>query len=107
RRQKTANVVEILCGQAELLEMVAALRAASRFAGHLHRRQQQRDEDADDRDHHEQLHQGKSRASETVRIVHSTCSQMKDRPPRGHGASTVAARTTALRADSNPISPSI
>ena len=47
-------------GQPDLMQVVQALRPSSRLAGRLHRRQQQRDEDADDRNHHQTLHQGKS-----------------------------------------------
>ena len=52
-----------LCGlvveaaQGELLEVVLALRDPRRLAGRLHRRQQQRDQDADDRDDHQKLDQ--------------------------------------------------
>ena len=44
-------------GEADLLEVVGALREPGRLAGRLHRRQQQRDQDADDRDDHQQLDQ--------------------------------------------------
>ena len=42
--------------------------ALGRFAGRLHRGQQQRDQDGDDRDHHQQLDQGEPR-SDGARIV--------------------------------------
>jgi len=47
--------------QGDLLEVVSALRPASRFPGRLHGRQQQRDQDPDDGDYDQQLDQGKSR----------------------------------------------
>ena len=46
--------------QPDLLHVVGARAAPRRFAGSLHRRQQQRDQHADDRDHHQQLDQRKS-----------------------------------------------
>jgi hypothetical protein len=48
--------------QADLLEVIAALGAAGRFAGRLHGRQEQSHEHADDRDHHQQFHQRESSA---------------------------------------------
>ena len=41
--------------QAEIMEIVAASRPPSRFAGRLDCRQQQRDQDADDGDHDQQF----------------------------------------------------
>jgi hypothetical protein len=41
--------------ETDLLEMVFALGAAGGFAGGLNRRQQQRDQDADDRNHDQEL----------------------------------------------------
>ncbi|OYV85460.1 MAG: hypothetical protein B7Z73_13535 [Planctomycetia bacterium 21-64-5] len=49
--------------QADLLEVIVAVGAARGFAGGLHRRQQQRDQQTDDGDHHEQLDQGKGVAA--------------------------------------------
>jgi len=46
--------------QADLLEVVLALQPACRLAGGLHGGQQQRDENADDGDHHQQLDQRKT-----------------------------------------------
>jgi len=45
--------------QRELPKIVVALRAAGRLARLLHSRQQQRDQDPDDRDHHQQLDESK------------------------------------------------
>jgi hypothetical protein len=44
----------------DLLKMIAALHAASRFAGRLHGGQQERDEHSDDGNDNEQFHQRKS-----------------------------------------------
>src|SRR5262249_11092992 len=52
------GVVVQVAGQAELVQVVAALDAAGRLAGLLHRRQQQSDEDGDDGDHHQEFDQG-------------------------------------------------
>ena len=47
----------IQCSQGELFEVVAALHPPCGLARRLHRRQQQRDQYADDRNHHQQLDQ--------------------------------------------------
>ena len=57
RREDQVDVVEVVQGDAELLQVVDALRAAGRLARRLHGRQQQGDQDGDDRDHHQQLDQ--------------------------------------------------
>ena len=54
-RQVFVGHVEIVNGQRELPHLVGALHAAGRFAGGLNRRQQERDQDADDRDHDQEL----------------------------------------------------
>src|SRR5437667_6529917 len=46
-RETTVRVVEAVKRQADLLEVVLALRAAGRFAGHLNSGQQERDQDSD------------------------------------------------------------
>lgn len=46
-------------GQAELLEVVAALDAPGSFPGRLDRREQKRDQNPDNGDHHQHFHQGK------------------------------------------------
>jgi hypothetical protein len=46
---------------AHLAEIVLALGAPGRLAGRLHGRQEQADEYADDRHHHEQFDQGEAR----------------------------------------------
>jgi hypothetical protein len=45
------DIVMLVERNAELVEVVLALRAASRFAGRLYRRQQQCHQDADDGNH--------------------------------------------------------
>jgi hypothetical protein len=47
--------VEVVSGEAELLEVVGAAHAGSRLADLLNRGQLQSDQDRDDRDHHQQL----------------------------------------------------
>jgi hypothetical protein len=49
------RVREGVHGQARLVQIVGALRALGRAAGHLHRRQQQSNEHADDRYDHQQF----------------------------------------------------
>jgi hypothetical protein len=44
--------------QAKLPDLVGTLASPRRFAGRLHRRQQERHQDADDRNDHQQLDQG-------------------------------------------------
>jgi hypothetical protein len=63
RRQRFAHVVIVLHGQADLLEVVGALGTPGRFAGGLHGRQEQRDQDADNRNHDQQLDQRKRRST--------------------------------------------
>ena len=56
RRQAAHRRMVIVHRQADLLEIVGALHPPRRLPGRLHRRQQQRNEDPDDGDHHQQLH---------------------------------------------------
>ena len=58
-RKLLVRVVVHVQPQAQLLEVVAALGPAGGFTGSLHRRQKQGDENADDRDDHQELDQGK------------------------------------------------
>ena len=60
------DIVVIMNGDSDLLQVVRALRAAGRFSGRLNRRQQQGDQDADDRDHDQQFDQGKTSAFRTI-----------------------------------------
>jgi hypothetical protein len=47
-------------GQGELAEVVATFNPPGSLAGGLNGRQEQRDQHADDRDHDQQLHEGKT-----------------------------------------------
>jgi hypothetical protein len=47
----------VVAGQSDLLDLVTARHAAGRLTGHLHRRQKQRNEYADNGDRHQQLDQ--------------------------------------------------
>ncbi len=53
----------VVDAETDLLEVVGALTAAGRFARRLHGGQQQCDEDADDRNHHQQLDQSETAKS--------------------------------------------
>ena len=55
RRKAAMRSFVIVQRQTKLLKVVLAARAAGGFAGRLHGRQQQRDKNADDGDHNEQL----------------------------------------------------
>jgi hypothetical protein len=59
-REHAVRRVVVVQRQGQLPELVAALQAACGFAGALHRRQQQGNEDADDGDDHEQFHEGEA-----------------------------------------------
>ena len=59
-REGPQRIVIVLQGDADLLEVVAALRPPGRLAGHLHGGQQQRDQHADDGDDDEELDEGES-----------------------------------------------
>ena len=59
-RQDEVDVVVVVQGEADLLEVIDALRSAGGLAGGLHGRQEQRDEHANDCDDHEQLDERKS-----------------------------------------------
>jgi hypothetical protein len=54
---------EIHDAQADLAEIIPALTPPGGFSGGLNRRQQQRDQDADDRDDNKQLDERKSAAT--------------------------------------------
>ena len=55
RRKRSVLSGEVVQGDADLLEIVAALHSPGSLASGLHGRKQQRDQDADDRDDHKQL----------------------------------------------------
>jgi hypothetical protein len=60
RRQRLVHVVVVVQGQADLLEIVRAARPPGGFPRLLNGGQQQRDQDRDNRDHHQQFNQGES-----------------------------------------------
>jgi hypothetical protein len=53
----SVRTLVIVQGQADLLEMIAALNASCRLAGRLHRRQQQANQNANDGNDHQKLDQ--------------------------------------------------
>ena len=59
-RQAAMGIVVEMQGDAKLLLVVPATRGAGGFAGVLHRGEEQTDEDANDGNHHQQLHQRKA-----------------------------------------------
>src|SRR5262249_49515028 len=59
-RQTPGDVVIVVKGEPELLQVIGALHAIGRLAHLLHRGQQQADEDADDGDDDEELDQRES-----------------------------------------------
>ena len=63
----------VVQGQADLLEVVAALAAPRRLAGGLHGRQQQGDQHRDDRDDHQKFDQSES----PLAIVHDASYQRR------------------------------
>jgi hypothetical protein len=60
RRQMPICVMVKMSGHAELLQIVGAVGAARSLAGRLNGRQQQRDQDADDCNHHQKFDEGKT-----------------------------------------------
>ena len=50
----------VVQGQPDLLQVVLALGSSSCFSGGLHGGQEQRHKDPNDRNHHQQLHEGES-----------------------------------------------
>src|SRR5439155_23309826 len=60
-RELAEGVVMIVRRQANLLEVVLALHAVGGLAHLLHSRQQESDKDCDDRNHDQELDQGKRR----------------------------------------------
>src|SRR5262249_15406634 len=66
RRQGAVDVRVVHDGEADLLEVVDAMRAACGLARRLHGRQQQGDQDGDDRDDDEELDQGETATTGTI-----------------------------------------
>jgi hypothetical protein len=60
------RVVVVVQGQADLLQVILALRAARRFAGLLHGRQQQCNQNGDNRNDDQQLNQCESATATNV-----------------------------------------
>ena len=56
RRKDASRLGVVVQRQADLLQVVAALRPSGRLAGRLHGREQQRDQDADDRNDDQEFH---------------------------------------------------
>ena len=68
-RQFQINVVNIVHRQRELPQIVLALHPPRRFTSGLHRRQEQRHKNADDRNHHEQFDQRERTLAELLPCV--------------------------------------
>ena len=62
RRKLPIDIVEVMQRENELFLMVRALRPPRGFAGGLHSRQQQSDQDSDDGNDHQQLDERESLA---------------------------------------------
>src|SRR5207253_11319641 len=60
RRKAAEGGVEWLKAQANLLEVVGAVRLVGRLPDLLHRRKQQANQNANDGDHHQELHKGEA-----------------------------------------------
>ena len=63
RRKAADRRVVALHGEAQLLQVVGTLHPPRGFPRRLHRRQEQRNQDADDRDDGQQLHESKRRTN--------------------------------------------
>jgi hypothetical protein len=64
--KQSSGAQVVVEAQADLLKIVGALHAPRRLARHLHRRQQERDQDADDRNHDQKFNEGKPRSGISV-----------------------------------------
>jgi len=73
------GVVEIVGGQADLVEVVLAAHAVGGLADLLDGGQQQADQDGDDGDHHQQLDQRERRPSKRMLATHATPRKRKTR----------------------------
>jgi hypothetical protein len=73
-REKSPGRLEVVKAGRELLDVIAALDHASRFAGGLDRRQQQCDERADDGDHDQEFDKGERGGvqADGVKAIHLT-----------------------------------
>ena len=81
----------VVHGQAQLAQVVGALKAASCLAGCLNRRQKQTDHHSDDSDHHQQLHQGETTFTQSIQT-------------RGTHADNHAALTSGAQREMMPLS---
>src|SRR5262245_50248322 len=81
--QHSAGGVEIVRGQADLFEVVVALRSPRSFARRLHGRQQERNQDGDDGDNDEELDEREGRPVRlaSLRILRTACCE-RDRAAR-------------------------
>jgi hypothetical protein len=70
-RENVVHIVVVVTGQADVVEIVAALSATGGFACLLHGRQQERDENGDDGDHHQQFDEGEGGPSTQRKPGHS------------------------------------
>ncbi len=66
RRESAVRVFKVVQGQADVLQIAAALNAVGGLAYLLHRRQQDADEHSDDGEHHQQLDQREGAAAPTA-----------------------------------------
>jgi len=66
-REMPLGLLVLREGQGDLFQVVLALRPPCAFPGRLHCRQQEGDQDADDRDDHQQFNQGKNRVGDPWR----------------------------------------
>ena len=69
-REEAARVVEVMQGEADLLQVVFALDAIGGLAHLLHGRQQQADEHGNDGNHHQQFDQSKANTWATAERLH-------------------------------------
>ena len=80
-RQAFLDVVAVVHRQANLLEVVLALRAGRGLADFLDGGQQQADEDGDDRDDHQQFDEREP--GSTAHVISPGTSEMKKYRPKG------------------------
>lgn len=59
-RKRVVYIVIIVTGERDLFDSVRAVHASSRLSGRLHRGEQKRDQDSDDRYDHEKFDQSKA-----------------------------------------------
>src|SRR5262249_20904906 len=84
RRKRAVTVVILDQRQAELLEVVLALDAPSRFAGLLYGRQQETNQDADDGDDNQHLDECEPAPLDSHVVRHDRTSVVGRKPPDGN-----------------------